>query len=132
MNQIKGAEGPFETRHSPVGSLTPTAPATAATAAAAAATTAVTVAAFLGFVHPKSATVKRCAIHLGDGLRGVLRRTHRHKGEAARLPAVSVGDDVYVGHFAEGRECTPDGFRRRLERQVANIEPVTHWNISSR
>src|SRR5436190_443576 len=79
--------------------VVPAAGTAAAAAAAAAAGTATRT--LFGLVDSQRATVEVGAVHRCDGLLRVLRGAHRHEAEAARLPALAVGDEVHIGHLTE-------------------------------
>jgi hypothetical protein len=97
--------------------------ATTATTTAAAATTTLT---FLRFIHAQGSAVEHRAVHLGDRLLGLGIAAHGNESETARLARFAIGRDVYVAHLAKGGESGANGVRSCVERQIANVETVTH------
>jgi hypothetical protein len=106
--------------------------AAGATAAAAAATTAATRLALFRLVHADRAAFDERSVELLDGVLRFLRRAHRHEAEAARLAAVTVRHDVNVDHLAERSESGAERLCGGLERQISDIQTITHGSLSTR
>jgi flagellar basal body-associated protein FliL len=108
----------------------------AAEATAAAATAAATTAAaatrltFFSFVHANRPTLDERAVQLRDRILRFLGTTHRDETEAARLSAFAIRHNVDVNHFADRSEGGAQCLRRRLKRQVAYIQTITHGSLS--
>ena len=108
--------------------------ATASAAAEATATTAATTAAaataagltLFGLVHANRAALNQGPVQLSDGVLSFLRGAHGHEAKAARLAALTIGDDMNVNDVADRSEGGAQRLRRRLERQVAYIQTITH------
>jgi hypothetical protein len=112
--------------------------ATAATVATATATTAVTTAtattaaataffAGTGLIHGQRAAreltaVERCDRFVGTGF-------HLDECETATATRFSVRNDRGVGNLTELAERLPEVIRRRAERQVTNVDSLTHLSI---
>jgi hypothetical protein len=103
------------------------APAAAATAAAAA-----TRLTFLSFVYANGTTFNQRAVQLRDCILRFLRAAHRDETEPTRLAALAIGDDVNVHHFADRSEGGTQRLRRRLKRQIAYVQTITHGSLSTR
>jgi len=105
------------------------------TAAAAPASTAITAAAATAgrtiltrarFVHGQGATVKGVAVKHGDGLLRVFIRRHGDEGEAAGFAGEFVLHKHDFGDRASLREVVLEIGLGRVERQVADVEFITH------
>jgi hypothetical protein len=104
---------------------TVTAAATTTTSAAAATTT-TTALSLLRFVDSKGPAVEHRAVHFGDRLLGLGIGAHRNEAEPARPARFSVGRDVDIADLAEGGKSGANSLWRRVERQIANVETITH------
>jgi hypothetical protein len=106
-----------------------TATATAATVATATATTAAAAAFFAGtgLIHGQRAArelaaVERCNRFVGTAV-------HLDECETATATRFSVRNDRGVGNLTELAERLPEVLRRRAERQVTNVDSLTHLSI---
>jgi hypothetical protein len=124
------------TTAAPAAAATTTAAATEAATAAAATTTAAAAAARLtlfGLVHANRAALNQGPVQLSDSVLSFLSSAHGHEAEASRLATLSVGDDMNVNDVADRSKGGAQRLRRRLERQVAYIQTITHdFSIRSR
>jgi len=100
--------------------------ATAAATSAAAAAAATATLTLLRFVHAKGSAVEHRAVHFGDRLLSLGVVAHGDESESARFAGLAIGGDVDVADFTKGREGCANGVRRRVERQIANVETITH------
>src|ERR1019366_6448025 len=97
-----------------------------AVALASTTTAATALGALFGFVDAKRTPVERGVVHLGDRLGGLLRVAHGHEAEAARLPGLTIGDEVDVGHDPNPRKGGAKRVCGRLERKVTHVKSVAH------
>lgn len=81
---------------------------------------------FLRLVDPQRPAIEHDAVELGDRVGGVLRGTHRDEGESADASGVAVGRYRDVGDGADGEESCLDGFAGCIEREIADVETITH------
>lgn len=104
-----------------------TATATTAVTTAAATTAAAAIFAGTGLIHGQRAArelaaVERCNRFVGTGF-------HFDECETATATRFSVRNDRGVGNLTELAESLPELIRRRAERQVTNVDSLTHLSI---
>jgi hypothetical protein len=102
--------------------------ATTKAAAATAATTTTAIGTLLRLVHAKGTTVEHRAVELSDRFGSLLICTHGHESKTARLTRLAIGHQVNVGHFADGGEGAAHTLGRRAERQVSDINTISHMS----
>ena len=103
----------------------PTSPATAATIST---TTATATAVFAGLclVHRQTASVVFLVVQSVDGREGIGVRCHLDEAEAAAATCLPVLDDLSTSHFAKRREQLFQVGVRDREREIADIQLLTH------
>jgi hypothetical protein len=82
--------------------------------------------ALFGFVHSQLTAVECRAVHLLHRFLGILLSPHCDEAEAARLPGLSVGDNVNVRHLAVLGECGPKRVLARGKGKIAYIKTIAH------
>jgi hypothetical protein len=106
-----------------------------ATAATPAAATPATAAAgrtpLASDVHRDRPAVEGRSVERLDGALGLLIRSVLHKAETTRLPCRSIDDHAGRGHFTELGEGLLQLLVHRRVRQVAHIQPVSHYYFIS-
>jgi hypothetical protein len=113
-----------------VSATTPTAVSAATTATATPTTTAATpLGAGLGFVDGQGPAAQVGAVEGVDG--GIAPVRHFDETEAAGAAGLTVHDDLRRGHGAVRLERRAERVRSRVEREIADVQILTHGHPSS-
>jgi hypothetical protein len=100
--------------------------ATAAAAAAEATTAAAAGSALLRLVHAERAAVEHRAVQASDRVGGRLLGAHGDEREPARLAGLAIHRHRDLAHLADGGEGITNGVLRGAEREIADVETITH------
>ena len=82
------------------------------------------------FVDAKGATVKVSTVHLGNGLGGLVCRTHGDEAEAAAATRLAVEDDLGFGHSATLRERRLKALFGGVKGQVSDVQTIVAHGVS--
>jgi hypothetical protein len=129
------ARATYGTARLPALALTAATTTTAAAATATAATATATAPELLAIfclVDAQRSAIEHRAVHVGDGLGCLVRIAHRHERETARLSALAVRRKENLADLTEWCEGGADGFGRRAERKIPNVQTISHVVLDSR